>query len=154
MVLCDPHDNFLLGLYFRKLYISFDLTIAIVRNRFFYFHIHNFSDKCPIYSVPNWGTYSLTLYFSATKCLWSSRYWKKRVPGVTVWCDLSSRVLIGPYFFEEMSRVRLACKCWKSWFHVLMISLEMRFLFNKTGLYPISMSMWEIFSIAHTIKDG
>ena len=77
------------------------------------------------------------------------------LPGVAVWCDLSSRGLIGHSFFKETVRVRLTCKCWKSWFHdfVIPLRMKMRCTSNKTGLHLTFMSMWTIFSIAHSIRD-
>ena len=66
------------------------------------------------------------------------------LPGLAVRCGLSSRGLIGPYFFQDTVTGQITCKCWKSWCHVLMISLriKMRFTSNKTGFHLTFMSMW------------
>ena len=76
------------------------------------------------------------------------------LPGVAIWCGLSSRELIGSYYFEETVTGQTHLKMLKSWFHVLIISLEMkkRFTSNKTGCIWLSYQC-EKFSRSHNQSE-
>ena len=77
------------------------------------------------------------------------------LPGVAVWCGLPSRGLIGPYIFEET----VTGQTYLQMLEIMRPRLndlaenEKRFTSNKTELHLTFMSMWDIISIAHSIRD-
>ena len=60
----------------------------------------------------------------------------KAVLGVTAWCCRSSRSLIGHISSKKLLQVRLTCKCWKSWFHVLMNENENEIYYQQVRAPP------------------
>ena len=70
--------------------------------------------------------------------------------------DLSSRGLIEPYFFEETVAGQTYLQILEIMIPLLndLFDNENEFTSDKTVLHLTLMSMWEIFSIVHSIKDG